>query len=318
MVLLRVALIAFLLPSFVFATDVPRRVFLLAKPSVQTMERGVAWTAVPLTMDLAYGSGATFVYYQATGEPFSTAAMALYQLGTGATGVKGMVDWGTSKWFDLNRRKELEEIAKTPGVQKIRALTATHTERMGFMSSRLESSTFYFVEVAGDEVPKEFKGAQWLPVDDLAGTKLRLNLKLEGHYKVAPAEISLQQLFDGHPLDAETERIWKAAIGEWTHKQPLMDRYVTHKSINGMRIEASLVRGEEVLDLGNWATGRGVLSQIGDTWFQNLKRFLAVNVRGKTEDEARKLIRARETEVLAKGSCSSWYRRLRGREVLAP
>jgi hypothetical protein len=69
--------------------------------------------------------------------------------------------------------------------------------------------------------------------------------------------------------------------------------------------------------LGDFARGRAALAQIGETWFQDLRRFLAWSL-GKADKEARNSIRTRNTQVLEGGACGSWFRRLRGLELRAP
>lgn len=318
MVPLRLALLALFLPLVTFADDVGRRVYLLAKPAVRTMERGPLWTAVPVLLDLSYASAVTVGTYHMTGSPLATAGMAIYQFGTGGTVITGLIRQGTKEWFELTRTSELREIAReVPGARNIRVLSTTNREGTGFLSSRLQSLSLYFVEVEGDHVPESFRGSPWLPVDDLEGTKLRLELR----YKDAPnhlpaAELSLKQLFEGTPLDVEVERVWREAIRGWHQDVSLWDRFLTHKSTESLKIRGFLVRGEEALEMGDMAVGKSVLKQIGATWDERLKRFFAVQVRGKTEEEARKKIRTRETLVISHKDCSTWYRRLLGRELL--
>lgn len=316
---LRLALLALILPLFVFAQEVPRRrVYLLAEPRLQSMERGRVWTAVPMSMDFLYSGTATFLTYQTTGEPIATAAMALYQFGMGATSATASVNWASGHWFEYRRQAELKEFAAMPGVKTIRALSSTSSESTGFMKSRFQSSTLYFIEVEGDQVPEKFKGVPWVPVDDLEGTKLRLELKLPGKTGLPQAELSLRQLFDGAPIDPTTEAAWKSAIGDWRKELGYLDRFVTNKSAKAMKIEANLVRGEQVLPLGEWAAGKGAMKQLGMTWLERLKMFFAEHALGRSEEEARKHIQAKATVVVSDKDCTKWWRRVLGREVLAP
>lgn len=290
MALLRIALLALLFPVFAFADEVGRRVYLLAKPTVRTMDRGVLWTAVPVMLDMSYATAMTVGTYHVTGSPLATAGMAIYQFGTGGTVITGLVREGTKQWFDFTRRGELKAIAQeVPGARSIRVLSTTHSEGTGFLTSRLQSLSLYFVEVEGEEVPESFRGAPWVSVGDLESTKIRLELSHKSATEPLPyAELTLKQLFDGAPIDSEVEKVWRAAIRDWQDEASLWDRYVSHSSMESFKIQGSLVRGDEVLELGDMAVGKSVLKQLGATWGERVKRFFATHFAGKTEEEARK------------------------------
>jgi hypothetical protein len=166
---------------------------------------------------------------------------------------------------------------------------------------------------------KEYAGAKWIELDDLKNTKLRLRLELAGSTQLLPeVELSLDKIFTGAPMDAEVERLWKKAIEDWSASQGFWDRYVTHRSLSGVHVQSALVRGENVLDLGEFAKGKAVRGLLGMTWLQRLKSFFSTQVLGKTEEEARKKLRTRNSVVLERGQCSSWYKRILGIQIMTP
>jgi hypothetical protein len=299
---------------------VPRRVYLLSAPIEQSVKGncgvlGGIW-AFNLTWTAAV-IGGTYVCFH---DPISAGMLAATSIPRdyfySIAEIKTANEL-TARW---RRRKDLRNIAAAAHAQKIRVITTGESKSIGIFNSQLNSKSFVFVEVSGDKPPAPFEGKQWLPAGDLSQTKVRLKFELPGDGKELPAlELSLEEIFAGATIPPETEMAWIGAIKEWNQSRPVWERYISHKTFNSeARLSASLVKGDEVLSLGDYARGSSVKKVLGYTWLKRLRRFLDVTVFGRDPLDWSPTIQSQSIAVHDNANCSKWYRRLLGQEILVP
>ncbi len=287
--------------------------YLLSEPIQQTvaMNTPIRKTIFVGTVmaDLAWTAGNTFVYYQITNEPFSTAAYGAYNLASGIAFINAEVRMQEEVIARLGRRKEIRRVAENPGAKEVRVLTTGHFEQTSPYSTTLHSKSFLFLE--SDEPPKE---GNWTRIDVEKAPKIRLELKVpKNPGRLPPMEISLSELFEGTEIPKETSLQWKETLQQFSKDRTLWQKWVTKKGFDGLEISATLLADGKEIPMGPMATDGGVFRFLEGgkfhSWGNSLRSLMGL-------DRKPVALKTSNTRVIRSKGCGSWFQRLLGNEVL--
>lgn len=297
-----------LLPLFASAET-----YLLKEPIQQTvaMNTPIRKTIFVGTVlaDLAWTAGNTFVYYQITNEPISTAAYGAYNLASGIAFINAEVRMQEEVIARLGRRKEIRKVAEAPGAKEVRVLTTGHFEQTSPYSTTLHSKSFLFLE--SDEPPKE---GNWTRIDVEKNPKIRLDLKVPKSPGRFPSmEISLSELFEGTEIPEEQAKEWKKALQEFSKNRTLWQKWVTKKGFDGLEVTATLLADGKEIPMGPMATDGGVFRFLEGgkfrAWGNSIRSFVGI-------DPKPVALKTSNTRVIRSKGCGSWFQRLLGNEVI--
>jgi hypothetical protein len=128
---------------------------MLAEPRAGVVELNRFAVSGTVAASSVWNIGQTALYYSITGEPISTAIYGAYQIVSGAPMALGAVRAQAEGIALLRNKKELEQIAKeNSNVRSIRVFSASRSQPTSLVSMRLHSTSLFFVEVEGNEIPK--------------------------------------------------------------------------------------------------------------------------------------------------------------------
>lgn len=287
-------------------------VFLLSQPIQQTVDAPKTAVASAVGFDLLWTSASTYTYYQITGEPYSSAAYfgagLLEGVPTGNAYVQS-INQAIATW---KNRSTMKQIARLKGVKEIRILNTGHSEQTGIYSSRLHSSSFVFIETEGDQLPPPIDGKEWLPLQALDDSQIKFSLQLpHGTTHPDTLEIGLKELFSGAGGDQKVLGAWRESVRDWQRSLSFVDRFIRHKGLADLKVNAELSIHGESFPLGEFAHGKGTTKIVGLSKVQRLKAWITrQSLKGRENWETSNI------SILKKGGCRTWYSRLLGRKIL--
>lgn len=295
-----------------------RHVYLLSAPIEQKVKGNCVAVGAIWALNLSWTTASVVGTYLCFHDPISAGMIATWDLSQDILYSTSEVRTANEVVARWRRRKDLREIAKATKAQEIRVITTGSSRQLGLFNATLDSKSFIFVETTSDQPPPAYQGKEWLHVGDVENTKVRMRFELPGYEKELPAlEISLADLFKGTKIPVEVENAWRAGMKDWNKQFPAWERYVTHRTFNKeAKVTAELVKGGEALALGDYATGHSIKHMLGMSKFQRLKRFLDEVLFDRDRRETGPHLATQSIAVHDSASCSNWYRRLLGREVL--
>jgi hypothetical protein len=307
----------YLLGLFLLCTSLPcsAATYLLAEPLKQTvaLDTPLRKTLFGATVaaDLAWTATNTLVYYQITGEPFSTAAYGVYNLVSGMAFINAEVRLQEEVLARIARRSELTAISQNPGAEEIRVLTTGYFEQTTPYTTRLHSRSFIFLE--SEEAPK--KGS-WTRIPNEKKSKVFFEMKIPNNPGSLKAwEVTLEELFDGTSIPQEILNEWEEPLNAHSNQRSLWQKWVSKKGMEGVQIEAYLMNKGEKIPFGPVATESGVFR------FMNGNKIQAWNntFRSLFQIEKKPVpVKTQNTRVVRSKGCSSWFQRLLGKEILVP
>jgi hypothetical protein len=298
-----------------FAIPCSAGTYLLAEPLEQTvaLDTPIRKTLFGATVaaDLAWSATNTFVYYQITGEPISTAAYGVYNLATGMAFINAEVRLQEEVMARMARRSELKAISQNPGAEEIRVLTTGYFEQTTPYTTKLHARSFVFLD--SSETPKN---GNWKRIPDEKNAKVSFELKIpKNPGSLTKWEVTLEELFEGTAIPKEILQEWEKPLNAYSSERSLWQKWVSKKGMEEVQIEAYFLNNWEKMPLGPVATETGVFRflngnkiQAWNNTFRKLFQFEKKPVPVKTQN----------TRVVRSNGCSSWYNRLLGREIVAP
>lgn len=265
-----------LAPAEPAARPAERRTYLLSHPLRETVSLG----PVALVAHIGYALGwevlKAWLGWRATGSPMGALAVLAVELPFSPAMMTGrsLLDLGQRYW----RRKlaVLREIARTPGVERVRVLTTGEARFWGPFARRKDNNGLIFVE-SSLGLP-ETVGRFGAPIDvaDAASRSVRMTLVQDGE-TVAEWTPALKDLLDGRPIPAAVAAAWREALKGSRPSTPV-SAVVSLSKGKGLSVEASLLDGEGgERPLGAVAYGDSVRSLIGLSRLDRARAWLGLD-----------------------------------------
>jgi hypothetical protein len=295
------------------------RIYLLSKPLRETVSLGPLSLVAHLGYALSWEALKAFAGWKATGSPMGALAVLAVELPFSPAMVTGrsLLDLGQRYW----RRKlaVLREIARAPGVERVRVLTTGEAEFWGPVAYRKRNTGLIFVESAGGLPEEVGRFGAPIPIADAAARTVRMTLVQDGR-AVAEWLPTLADLLAGRPIPPETAADWRAALKGAGPKSPVGS---VIKAVKGkeLSVEASLLDehgGER--ELGPVAYGGSVRSLIGLGRLDRLRSWLGRPLPARaihlSDSRVERPGAAREPGLAA--ALKRAWRRVAGRLIVAP
>jgi hypothetical protein len=226
--------------SSALSEEAAPQVYMLSTPIEQTTELPKALAGAWLVSDFGFAVFDAYIGYHLTGIPYTMLLTALNSLNLEVLTLYPKQRGLLMLLAEWKRRKDMQEIANVDGVRRIRVFSAGRAERKDPISATLRSKSIVFIET--DKTPPgDFISNGWIPVHDLAETKIDLRLRINDEPVGSPIEIPLRSLFSGEPMDPTARAEWISKIDEWNHGFSFLERNVTQKmTAQRKSVEASL------------------------------------------------------------------------------
>lgn len=186
------------------------RIYLLSRPLHEKVHLGPLSIAFHLTWSISSEVIQALFIWKATGSWVAPATTLLLGLPWSPASIMGRtsVDLGLRYW----RRKlaVLRELARTPGVERLRVLTTGDLEFLGPIARRKDNTGLIFVE-ASAELPREF-GRFGTPIHIADIDTHHVRMTLVGAQQRAETDWtrSLSGMLEGWPIPEETAAAWRA------------------------------------------------------------------------------------------------------------
>jgi hypothetical protein len=305
-------------PAAPVARPSGRGVYLLSKPLRETVQLGPAAMLAHSAYALGWEAFKMWLGWKATGSPMGGLAVLAVELpfSPAMVTVRSLVDLGQRYW----RRKlaVLRELARTPGVERVRVLTTGDVEFFGPLARRKDNTGLIFVESSSGLPETIGRFGAPIPIEDVEAQRVRLTLAAGEKSAAAVWTPPLSHLLEGKPLPPGIAAAWRAAISPG--KAPMKILLDAAKS-SSLRVDAVLVApdGSEK-PLGSIAAGPSVKTLIGLGRLDRVRAWLG------RERRPRRLP-VSDTVVERPGSARApgWkaalrraWRRLSGRLIVAP
>jgi hypothetical protein len=291
------------------------RTYLLSRPLRETVTLGPVSLAAHVLYEVAWESFKAWLTWKATHSPAAVAVLLLVETPASPAmiTVRSLLDLGQRYW----RRKlaVLRELARTPGVERVRVLTTGEVQFLGPVARRKDNMGLIFVESSAGLPDRVGRFGPPIPIEDAESQRVRLTLVSTGKAASAVWSPSLSHLLEGRPIPSDVAAAWRAAISPG--KAPIK---LLLGAANGssLRVDAALLGpdGSEK-PLGSIAEGPAVRTLIGlgrldraRAWvgWQRAERRLPVS-----ETTIERPSAAREAG--AKAALSRAWRRLTGRLI---
>ena len=240
------------------------RVHLLSKPLHETVELGPAARVLHYVLETGFQFVKASIAWHATGSISAGLAVLAFDLIKMPPMItaQSLTDLSLRYWW--RKLTTLREIAKTPGVTRIRVLTTGETSFTGILARRQENTGLIFVD-AERTLPAVIPGfGTPIPVADLSERHVRLVLVHDGVSELSFWLPTLGQLLTGQTLPAEIAKIWRTRLGEDKKDKTRLQRLFDFSKEKELMIEAHLSDGNGgESPLGTIAFGRSVKRLIG-------------------------------------------------------
>jgi len=237
------------------------RVYLLSKPLRETVRLGPLALAAHAAYALGWEVLKAWIGWTATGSPMGAVAVLAVELpfSPAMVTVRSLVDLGQRYW----RRKlaVLRELARTPGVERVRVLTTGEVKFMGPLARSKDNTGLIFVE-SSSELPETVGrfGAP-IPISDVEAQRVRLTLVGADGKSVETWTPSLSHLLEGRPLPPGVAAAWRAALSPGKAPVKIL---LDAARISSLRVDAALIGSDgSEKPLGSIADGPAVKTLIG-------------------------------------------------------
>ena len=238
------------------------RTYMLSRPLRETVKLGPVALAAHTLYEAAILSFKAWIIWKATHSPTAAAVATVVELAT-STPVwmpfRTMLDLGQRYW----RRKlaVLRELARTPGIDRVRVLTTGKVRFLGPFAQRRDNTGLIFVE-ASSELPAEVGhfGAP-IPIENVEAQHVRVTLASPGAVAATAWTPTLSYLLEGHSIPPGIAAAWRAALNPG---KASIKRMLNAAKSASLRLDATLVGpdGSEK-PLGALAEGPAVKILIG-------------------------------------------------------
>ncbi|MBI5246601.1 MAG: hypothetical protein HY923_05425 [Elusimicrobia bacterium] len=240
------------------------RVHLLSKPLHATVELGPVARVLHYALETAFQFVKAGVVWHASGSVtagLGVLAFEIVKLPPMIT-AQSLMDLGLRYWW--RKLSTLRELAKTPGVSRIRVLTTGEAQFSGILARKQENTGLVFMD-AKQPLPAEIKGfGAPIPVADLGERRVRLALEHDDRTELTFWEPSLGDLLSGKTMPAAIAESWRARLDADKKDKTPLQRVFDFSKEKELKVEAHLSDGDggEVY-LGTIAFGRSVKRLVG-------------------------------------------------------
>lgn len=306
-------------PSGLAPASAPARrsVYLLSKPMRETVALGPLSLLAHAGYALAWEAFKAWLGWKATGSPMGALAVLAVELpfSPAMATARSLIDLGQRYW----RRKlaVLKEIARVPGVERVRVLTTGEARFWGPIARRKENTGLIFVESSG-ELGRDFgRFGTPIPVSEDQGVRLRL---IKDGEEAGPSWTTpLKALLDGEPIPPAQAAAWREGLHE--HAKRPLERVVSLSEGKGLRLDASLVGADGTeTPLGAIAYGDPARTLIGQGRLDRLRVWLGRERPARSihlsDSAVERPGQARASGLL--GRLARAWRRAAGRLIAAP
>ncbi len=295
--------------------DGATRLYLMSQPLHSTAQLGPVARAAHAAGSIAWEALKAWGGWHATGTPMGAAAVMLVELPVSPAMLTGrtLLDLNARYW--LKRRAAVGALARSPGVARVRVLTAGHTEFWGPMAVRKENSGLLFVESSRPPLSGPF--GEPIPIADPARQRVRLTLSGSQGSSPTVWTTTLDRLLDRAPIPPEISAAWRESVRELGRGRAAAARLLDAAKAPSLRIEAALVGGASGdANLGAIAEGPAARALIGLGRLDRVRAFLGLSRRSRA-------IPVSDTRVERPGAARGpfWARaweRLTGRLISPP
>ncbi len=240
------------------------RVHLLSRPLSETVELGPLARVLHYSLEPLFQIGKAMLAWHATGSVTAGLGVLAFEFAKMPAMItaQSLADLSVRYW--ARKLKTLKEIAKVPGVTRIRVLTTGDAEFSGILARRKENTGLIFVD-ANAPLPNEIsKFGAPIPVKDVAERRVRLVLEHENISELLNWTPTLGQLLTGQALPAEIAAIWRERLDAGTKDKTPLQRVFDFSKEKHLRLEAHLSDGQGgETALGTVAFGRSVKRLVG-------------------------------------------------------
>jgi hypothetical protein len=296
-----------------------RRLYLLSKPLRVTVELGPAARVAHAGYAAAWELFKAWVGWHATGHVMGGVAVLAVELPFSPAMLTGrsLLDLGARYW----RRKlaVLRELARAPGVERVRVLTAGQVEFAGPLARRKENTGLLFVDAAAPPPTGRFGAA--IPIEDASRQLVRLTLESRGSAALVAWTPTLADLLERRPLPREIAAAWRESLKTLSHERAPLSRLADSVTNGALRIEAALVGGPSGgRSLGAIVEGPAVRTFIGLGRLDRVRALLGRELTSRSIPLSDTVVE-RPGEARARGVWEllvrAW-RRLSGRLIVRP
>jgi len=317
-------------PSVAPALAAPdRRLYLLSKPLRTTVQLDVVSRAAHIGGAIAWELLKAWVGWHATGHLMGGVAVMVVELPFSPAMITGrsLLDLGARYW--ARKLAVLRELARAPGVERVRVLTAGQVEFSGPLARRKENTGLIFVDASQAPAAGRFGAA--IPIDDASRQTVRLTLSRADASSSVVWTPTLADLLERRPLPPEIAAAWREALkaaasgSDPAHRllDAARDLEPTHRLLDSargrdLRIDAVLVGGPSGdVALGAIVAGPAVKTFIGLGHLDRVRAFFHRALQPRA-------LPLSDTTIARSGEHvdGSWWvrawRRLTGKLIVAP
>jgi hypothetical protein len=215
------------------------RVYLLSKPLRETVRLGPVSLVLHAAYAVMWEALKAAVAYKATGSIAAAATVCAFELATSPVmlSARSLGDLGLRYW----RRKlaVLKELARAPGVARVRVLTTGDVTFAGPLARRKDNTGLIFIESDGGLPESLGRFGAPIPLGDVAASRVRLVFTQGGGDGAASWTPTLKELLDGRPIPPQTAAAWRS---EAKGSKPVLAKMIDVSNSKGKaRIEATLI-----------------------------------------------------------------------------
>ena len=247
--------------------DGAKHLYLVAKPITIEAKLGttakVAYHALP-GIESAVKVG---LLYASSGQPIAAIGLGLFE-GSKAllsTRIYSTLDLKARVWY--SRRKPLEKLKQTPGVERMLMLTAANFKYFGIAATSVVAQSYIFLE---SSEPLDLKQSwneelgELVEVTDLDQTRVRMNLIIDGDRDPVVWNTSLHEIFEHASMPEEVAQSWGVAMAAHDTVQSVAKRHVTKAHEELVTVNATLVFANGVeQELGSLIQANGLHKLLG-------------------------------------------------------
>lgn len=258
-----------------------RGLYLLSKPLRETVQLGPVARVAHVGASIGWEIFKAWVGWHATGHVMGAVAVLVVELPFSPALMSGrtLLDLGLRYW--RRQLAVLKELARVPGVERIRVLTAGHVEFSGPIARRKENTGLIFVDAT--QAPPDGRFGAAIPIADASRQQVRLTFTANGETAAAVWTPTLADLLDRRPLPPVIAAAWRSALKDVSRARAPARRLLETALGGSLRIEALLVgdaSGDR--DLGAIVEGAAVKTFIGLGRLDRLRALLRRKLKARS------------------------------------
>ena len=258
-----------------------RRLYLMSKPLRVTVQLGPVARAAHVGVAVAWEMFKAWLGWHATGSPMGAAAVMIVELPVSPAMITGrsLLDLGLRYW--VRKLAVLRELARAPGIERVRVLTAGRVDFWGPLALRKENTGLIFVDASAPPPDGRFGAA--IPIDDAARQRVRLTLERPTGAAPDAWTPTLAELLERKPLPPEIAAQWRRALKTLARGQAPAARLLDAAKGAGLRVEAVLLGGSAGdIALGSVLEGPAAKTFIGLGRLDRVRGWLGWKVRPRS------------------------------------